>query len=90
MKQFSPPNAITEILRRLTQAGYQGYLVGGCVRDGLLGLTPHDWDICTDALPEAVQALFPGSLNYGMKHGTVTVRNGETIFARISRDGISP
>ena len=79
MKQFSPPNAITEILRRLTQAGYQSYLVGGCVRDGLLGLTPHDWDICTDALPEAVQALFPGSLNYGMKHGTVTVRNRETM-----------
>ena len=68
------PNGITAILKTIEQSGYAAYLVGGCVRDRLLGLEPHDWDICTDALPQEILSLFPGSLTYGIKHGTVSVR----------------
>lgn len=68
------PNSITEILRILERSGHRAFLVGGCVRDGLMGIQPHDWDICTDAAPEQTQALFPDTLDYGMRHGTVTVR----------------
>lgn len=74
MSYFMIPNQIQSFLRHLERHGFQAYLVGGCVRDGLLNLTPHDWDICTDALPQELQALFPDSLTYGMRHGTVTVK----------------
>ena len=43
-----------ELLDTLHRAGYAAYVVGGCVRDSLLGLTPHDWDLCTSALPQQV------------------------------------
>jgi tRNA nucleotidyltransferase (CCA-adding enzyme) len=64
-----------EILRRLNQAGYEAYVVGGCVRDTLLGRTPGDWDICTSALPEETEQCFSDCrvLETGLKHGTVTV-----------------
>ena len=45
------------ILRRLTENGFDAYVVGGCVRDSLLGLFTHDWDICTSARPEQLQAV---------------------------------
>ena len=48
-----------ELLDTLHKAGYAAYVVGGCVRDSLLGLTPHDWDLCTSALPQQVMELFP-------------------------------
>ncbi len=56
----------------------QAYLVGGCVRDSLLGNTPKDWDICTEALPEQVQELFRQEkvILTGLQHGTVTVLLG--------------
>lgn len=56
----------------------QAYLVGGCVRDSLLGKSPKDWDICTEALPEQVQALFRREkvILTGLQHGTVTVLLG--------------
>ncbi|MGN0479546.1 MAG: CCA tRNA nucleotidyltransferase [Hominenteromicrobium sp.] len=81
MKAFaaSPMMAIPDscrlVLNRLTEHGFCAYAVGGCVRDSLLGLAPHDWDITTDALPETVLALFPDYpvLKTGLKHGTVTV-----------------
>lgn len=63
------------IIRRLRKNGYRGYAVGGCVRDSLLGRTPNDWDITTDALPDRVLALFPDFpvLETGLQHGTVTI-----------------
>ena len=69
------PSAVEELLSRLAQAGYAAYAVGGCVRDSLLGLTPHDWDICTSALPEQIQQVFSEyhTLETGLKHGTLTV-----------------
>ena len=45
------PSAVSNLLSRLTRAGFSAYVVGGCVRDALLGIAPHDWDICTSALP---------------------------------------
>lgn len=62
-----------ECLTVLTEAGYEAYPVGGCVRDLLLGREPGDVDICTSALPEQVMALFPKAVPTGLKHGTVTV-----------------
>ncbi len=80
MSSFIIPNQIQAFLRHLESAGYQGYLVGGCVRDGLLNLAPHDWDVCTDALPQELLALFPNALTYGMRHGTVTVNWYQTLI----------
>ena len=59
----------------LEKAGYQGYIVGGCVRDALMGKEPHDYDITTSALPEEVKQVFEGYkvIETGIKHGTVTV-----------------
>ena len=54
------PKQCQEVLRRFAEAGYSAYLVGGCVRDTLLGQTPQDWDICTNARPEETLALFSG------------------------------
>ncbi len=74
------PSAALEALRRLWAAGYEAYLVGGCVRDALLGREPGDWDIATAALPEQVKAVFAGErvIETGLKHGTVTVLLGRT------------
>lgn len=70
------PSAVSDILERLNRNGYEAYAVGGCVRDALLGRIPHDWDICTAALPEQVMACFPERMVYqtGIQHGTVLLR----------------
>ena len=70
-----PPGA-AKILRRLEEHGYEAYVVGGCVRDSLLGRNPNDWDITTSALPRQVKALFPRTIDTGLKHGTVTILEG--------------
>ena len=69
------PDHVVNTLNTLNGAGYEGYLVGGCVRDCLLGRAPGDWDIATNALPEQVKACFAGQrvIESGIKHGTVTV-----------------
>ena len=69
-----PPGAL-EVLRRLNAAGYQAYAVGGCVRDLARGVPPHDYDICTSALPAQTERCFAGErvVETGIKHGTVTV-----------------
>ena len=61
------------VLNTLRQNGYEGYIVGGCVRDSLLGLTPNDYDVTTNATPDVVQSLFPKTAPTGIAHGTVTV-----------------
>lgn len=66
-----------DICRVLRQAGHQAYLVGGCVRDLLLGRTPLDYDVATDARPEQVARLFPHSLLVGAQFGVVVVREGD-------------
>lgn len=68
-----PPKYIRKILVTLQSRSFPAFLVGGCVRDMLMGKRPNDWDICTAARPEQVMEIFPGSLPTGIKHGTVTV-----------------
>jgi len=68
------------VLRALTNAGWQAYFVGGCVRDRLLGRPVHDWDIATSAPPEAVTALFAHTVPSGIRHGTVTVLLGGEAY----------
>ena len=69
------PVHVSELISRLKSAGFSAYVVGGCVRDSLLGLDPHDWDICTSALPDQMQAVFHDqrTVETGLKHGTLTV-----------------
>lgn len=67
------PRKAAVILGRLTSAGYEAYIVGGCVRDSLLGRRPKDWDITTSARPQEVKALFERTIDTGIAHGTVTV-----------------
>jgi poly(A) polymerase len=62
-----------QICRTLRQSGHQAYLVGGCVRDILLGCEPADYDVATDATPEVVQQIFPQSLAVGAQFGVVIV-----------------
>ncbi len=64
----------------ITGAGYEAYMVGGCVRDSLLGREPEDWDITTSAKPEEIKALFGRTIDTGLQHGTVTVMMGGEGF----------
>ena len=52
------PPEVLALIQGLEGRGYQAWVVGGCVRDDFLGLTPHDWDICTDATPQETAACF--------------------------------
>ena len=71
-----------ELLHALHAAGHAAYVVGGCVRDSLLGLTPHDWDLCTSALPQQVMELFGAQrcIPTGLQHGTVTVKQSGALY----------
>lgn len=69
------PNNANTIIHTLQSNGYTAYVVGGCVRDSLMGRTPHDWDICTSATPEQMLDIFKDYrvIETGLKHGTVTI-----------------
>ncbi len=67
------PKPVVEIIASLNKKGYEAYVVGGCVRDSLMGIEPHDWDITTSASPDRVKAVFPKTFDTGIEHGTVTV-----------------
>lgn len=73
MEKQAIPQNVLQILRTLNTAGYEAYIVGGCVRDFILHREPQDWDITTSALPEQIKALFPHTVDTGIQHGTVTV-----------------
>ena len=73
MARITPPKYVKHIMITLQARGHAVCLVGGCVRDMILGVQPQDWDICTSALPEQVMEIFPNSRPTGLKHGTVTV-----------------
>jgi poly(A) polymerase len=70
---MTPRDLALHICEVLSQNGHQAYLVGGCVRDLELGREPADFDVATDALPERVVSLFPGSLTIGAKFGVILV-----------------
>lgn len=67
------PEKVNELIQVLEQNGYEGYAVGGCVRDSVLGRVPEDWDITTSAKPEDIKRLFRKTIDTGIAHGTVTV-----------------
>lgn len=67
------PKHVKAIITTLEHAGFEGYAVGGCVRDTLLGKEPDDWDITTSAAPGQVKGLFSRTIDTGIQHGTVTV-----------------
>lgn len=80
MMEMKIPQQAEQILRRLTEHGYEAYVVGGCVRDALLGRKPEDWDITTSARPEQVKELFRRTIDTGIAHGTVTVMMDKTGY----------
>ena len=71
MKITMPKNA-KMILDTIHRAGFEAYVVGGCVRDALLGREPGDWDITTNALPQDIKKLFRRTIYTGIQHGNVT------------------
>ncbi len=71
--KINVPRKAQYIIETITNAGFEAYVVGGCVRDSILGREPMDWDITTSAKPEQVKALFPRTIDTGLQHGTVTV-----------------
>ena len=76
------PNYAKAVMQTLENAGYEAYIVGGCVRDTLMGKLPHDYDIASSALPEEAKRALSGFkvIETGIKHGTITViSNGQQI-----------
>ena len=67
------PLPVSDLIARLRNAGFSAYAVGGCVRDSLMGLNPHDWDLCTSARPEEMLQVFRGErvVQTGIRHGTL-------------------
>src|SRR5215467_2963550 len=82
--------AATEILECLRNCGFQAYFVGGCVRDLVMGLTPKDYDVATDATPDQIMALFPEGLTVGAQFGVVALPRGrENVeVATFRSDGV--
>jgi len=82
--------AATDIVRRLRDAGFDAYLVGGCVRDIVMGTEPKDYDVATSAAPPQVVGLFPDSLTVGAHFGVVIVpgEEGSVEVATFRRDGL--
>ena len=77
---ISLPYEAAKIISILENHGYEAYVVGGCVRDSLIGREPKDWDITTNATPEIVRSVFHRTIDTGIEHGTVTVRMGGKGF----------
>jgi len=78
--QIQIPEKVNQVVHRLAEAGFEAYVVGGCVRDAILGRPASDWDITTNAKPEQVKDLFPRTVDTGIQHGTVTVLLGKEGF----------
>ena len=77
---FHLPEKIEYVINRITDSGFEAFIVGGCVRDMLMGKTPNDFDITTSATPEEIQNIFEKTVPTGIKHGTITVvLEGEPI-----------
>lgn len=74
------PQGATWVLEQLRDAGYEAYVVGGCVRDSLLHRMPDDWDITTSAKPEDTKRIFRRTVDTGIQHGTVTVMVDRTGY----------
>ena len=82
---FNWDDRALDVLNRLTAAGHRPVLVGGCVRDSLLGIPPHDYDAATSALPDEIRAACAGltCLEIGLQHGTITVILSVLLIASV-------
>ena len=80
LNNFKIDSKAEKIIKTLNSHGYEAYIVGGCVRDMILGRTPGDWDITTSAKPEETKACFKNTYDTGIKHGTITVRMGNDKY----------
>ncbi len=82
MINFNFPNEVNTVFNTLYNNGYKGYLVGGCVRDILMGKTPDDYDFAVDCVPEETARIFSGFgvFETGLKHGTISVKINKYIF----------
>ena len=90
MARNSPiPKEVSDVVQTLEKAGFQAYLVGGCVRDLILGRTPKDWDITTNATPEKIQPLFVKTV-YENIYGTVVVINEKTTNENARNIEVTP
>lgn len=76
------PKNVKTIIKILNTHNYEAFIVGGCVRDSAIGLTPHDWDICTNAKPEEIKKCFENfnTFDSGIKHGTISVVLDGEVF----------
>ena len=75
IQEYGPvPKEVFEVSQKLKEAGFEAYLIGGCVRDILIGVKPNDWDITTNAKPEEIISIFPDTF-YENNYGTVGVVN---------------
>ena len=85
------PEGVWEILQTLNGKGFKAYVVGGCVRDSILGLSPKDWDVSTDATPSQIKWVFQKKriIETGIRHGTVTVQmdDGQYEVTTFRTDG---
>lgn len=81
-KKFPLPQPVQQLLNALTEPGHEAYVVGGCVRDTLLGKTPQDYDLCTNATPERICEIFADHtlVRSGEKHGTIGVVVDKTVY----------
>lgn len=73
MVKINLPEGVESILNYLNEKGFAAYAVGGCIRDSIMGITPHDWDIATNATPDEVEQIFAQTIPTGKKYGTITV-----------------
>ena len=69
----SIPRAVLDLCERLSSRGKRAWIVGGCVRDLIMGRSASDWDVATDARPDELTRIFPRAIPTGFEHGTVTV-----------------
>ncbi len=76
------PPQVNILLKSLQNNGFSAFVVGGCVRDSLIGIKPNDWDICTDATPEQMKKCFESfkTFDSGIKHGTISVVIDKEVF----------
>ncbi len=89
ISQTDIPLPVKQVATTLETAGFEAYLVGGCVRDLMLGRTPKDWDLTTNAHPDQIQSLFPDSY-YNNDFGTVGVKNDVTEDERLKVIEVTP
>lgn len=76
------PKNVKIIIDNLKKNSFEAFIVGGCVRDSIIGLTPHDWDICTNAKPEEIKKCFESfnTFDSGIKHGTISIVLDGEVF----------